>query len=139
VWWIAKLALIYTGVDHGVVHIAYREYYNNMARPAFSHDLCMTYRRAGKYHSRCQNKIDGANQKVINYTVVKNRGSCVRKGIIHIPGRMMSQEWWYGMLIDKEGHILRVFDFNAAKRAGLREGDEVLQVDSKPLPLGDLG
>jgi len=133
--------LIYTGVDHGVVHIAYREYYNNMARPAFSHDLWYDISKSGEISFQdVKIKIDGANQKVINYTVVEEprimraKGNHPYSGANDVPGVV-----GMGMLIDKEGHILRVFDFNAAKRAGLREGDEVLQVDSKPLPLGDLG
>jgi len=67
-----KYELLYEGVDNGVLRIAYREFTENLARPAFSQDLTYTLDRDG--HTRIRFRtvaatIHRADNKEIEYTV----------------------------------------------------------------------
>jgi len=66
-----KYELIYQGIDRGVVRIAYREYTDNLARPAFSQDLTYTLQGA-LTEVRFRNmslEIQSANNNEITYIV----------------------------------------------------------------------
>lgn len=67
-----KYELIYQGIDNGVVRIAYREYTENLARPAFSQDLTYTVTDMGDTHVRFRDvtaEIHSADNLQIEYTV----------------------------------------------------------------------
>jgi hypothetical protein len=67
-----KYELIYQGRDGDVVRIAYREYTENLARPAFSQDLTYTLDEAGSTSVRFKDvslTIHGADNNEIRYTV----------------------------------------------------------------------
>ncbi|MFN7550297.1 MAG: hypothetical protein ACK59M_17850 [Pseudomonadota bacterium] len=67
-----KYELIYQGVDNGVVRIAYREFTENLARPAFSQEL--TYTLDGDSETKFRFRevsatIHAADNNEIDYTV----------------------------------------------------------------------
>lgn len=67
-----KYELIYQGLDGNVVRIAYREYTENLARPAFSQDLSYTLEVNGSTPVRFRDAsltIHSANNNEISYTV----------------------------------------------------------------------
>jgi hypothetical protein len=67
-----KYELIYQGLDGNVVRIAYREYTENLARPAFSQDLSYTLELEGPTGVRFRDAsltIHSANNNEISYTV----------------------------------------------------------------------
>lgn len=66
-----KYELIYQGVDNGVVRIAYREFAENLARPAFSQGLTYTLDRedtVGRFRDVAL-AIHAADNNGITYTV----------------------------------------------------------------------
>lgn len=67
-----KYELLYEGVDNDVVRIAYREYTENVARPAFSQDLTYTLASSGttqiKFREVSINVLHADNTS-IEYTV----------------------------------------------------------------------
>lgn len=67
-----KYELIYQGLDGNVVRTAYREYTENLARPAFSQDLSYTLEPNGSSSVRFRNAsltIHSANNNEISYTL----------------------------------------------------------------------
>ncbi len=66
-----KYELLYQGIDKGVVRIAYREYTENLARPAFSQDLTYTLESSQtRFRFRDVSAIiHTANNNQIAYTV----------------------------------------------------------------------
>lgn len=67
-----KYELIYQGVNNGVVRIAYREFTENLARPAFSQDLTYTVAAGGNTPARFRDVemvIHAADNTRIEYTV----------------------------------------------------------------------
>ena len=66
-----KYELIYQGNDNGVVRIAYREYTENLARPAFSQDLTYTLELSGTQvrFRDVSAVIHAADNNQIEYTV----------------------------------------------------------------------
>lgn len=67
-----KYELLYEGIDRGVVRIAYREYTENIARPAFSQDLTYTLNANGEAKIRFREVsavIHRADNNQIEYTV----------------------------------------------------------------------
>ncbi len=67
-----KYELLYQGIDNGVVRIAYREYTENLARPAYSQDLTYTLEPSGQTRIRFRDVsavIHSANNNEIQYTV----------------------------------------------------------------------
>lgn len=72
-----KYELIYQGVDNGVVRIAYREFTDNLARPAFSQDLTYTLAANGETRATFRDvtmQIKAANNDSIEYTVTSGFG-----------------------------------------------------------------
>lgn len=67
-----KYELIYQGVDEHVVRIAYREFTESLARPAFYQDLTYTLGDSGEADVRFREvalHIHGADNGKIDYTV----------------------------------------------------------------------
>lgn len=67
-----KYELIYQGLDNGVVRIAYREYLESLARPAFSQDLTYTLSAEGITQVRFRTLamiIHAADNNEITFTV----------------------------------------------------------------------
>lgn len=67
-----KYELIYQGIDNGVVRIAYREYTEHLARPAFSQDLTYTLQSDIETQVRFREVsavIHKADNNQIEYTV----------------------------------------------------------------------
>lgn len=67
-----KYELLYEGVDNGVVRVAYREYTENVARPAFSQDLTYTLAANGPTQIKFREvsiKVLHADNTSIEYTV----------------------------------------------------------------------
>ncbi len=67
-----KYELLYQGIDNGVVRVAYREYTENLARPAFSQDLTYTLEASGETKIRFKEVsavIHGANNNSIEFTL----------------------------------------------------------------------
>lgn len=67
-----KYELIYQGIDSGVVRVAYREYTDNLARPAFAQDLTYTLDVDGTTNARFRDlalTIHAADNNQIRYTV----------------------------------------------------------------------
>lgn len=67
-----KYELLYQGIDNGVVRIAYREYTENLARPAYSQNLTYTLEPNAGTRMRFRDVsavIHAANNNQIKYTV----------------------------------------------------------------------
>ena len=67
-----KWQLIYQGIDAGVVRIAYREFTDDLARPAFAQDLTYTLGADGTATARFRDvamTIHAADNNQIRYTV----------------------------------------------------------------------
>lgn len=67
-----KYELLYQGIDHGVVRIAYREYTDSIARPAFAQDLTYTLENGAPTHIKFRDvsmTIQRADNSVIDYIV----------------------------------------------------------------------
>lgn len=67
-----KYELIYQGIDNGVVRIAYREFTENLARPAYSQDLTYTLTPGADTEVRFRKMsatVHAADNNSIQYTV----------------------------------------------------------------------
>lgn len=67
-----RYELLYQGINNGVVRITYREYTENLARPAFRQDLTYTLESNGETRIRFRDVsavIHMANNNQIEYTV----------------------------------------------------------------------
>jgi hypothetical protein len=69
-----KYELIYQGLDDGTLRIAYREFRDNLARPAFSQDLTYTLSPEGETEVRFRDVImavHSANNSQVDYTLIR--------------------------------------------------------------------
>lgn len=67
-----KYELLYQGIDNGVVRVAYREYTENLARPAYSQELTYTMELSGETRVRFKEisgVIHAANNNEIKFTL----------------------------------------------------------------------
>lgn len=131
-----KKQLIYTGIDHGVIQISYREFSgsdeNLFARPAFSEELKYDINKVRLISFQdVRIRIDSADQSSIEYVIMNMPEDVANDNMLS------TEKSIFGFSYNQRGEITSLEIGSRAAHAGLKTGDHLLSIQGPSLGHGD--